>query len=196
MSSKPNFSDPAFINKLITQDHHAIELLIKTYTSHLFNAAKGMGLEDTQATELVQNTWETFFEIINRFEKKSHIRTFVFGIFYNKAKEYKRELGRINQNEPIDELLESQFNQRGHWPGQTHLMEPEKFAQASQTINIIEKCLSLLPVNQKMAFHLKEIECLQSKEICNILGITNTNLGVLLYRAKGALRKCIENKAR
>ncbi|PIP95766.1 MAG: RNA polymerase subunit sigma, partial [Bdellovibrio sp. CG22_combo_CG10-13_8_21_14_all_39_27] len=31
-------------------------------------------------------------------------------------------------------------------------------------------------------------------DICKILDVTTTNLGVLLYRAKNRLRECVETK--
>ncbi len=51
-------------------------------------------------------------------------------------------------------------------------------------------------VNQRMAFFLKEVEGHVSEEICNILEVSNTNLGVLLFRAKNKLRECIERKVK
>jgi len=47
-----------------------------------------------------------------------------------------------------------------------------------------------------MAFNLKQVEELMSKEICNILDISNTNLGVLIYRAKNKLRECVERNSK
>jgi DNA-directed RNA polymerase specialized sigma24 family protein len=61
-------------------------------------------------------------------------------------------------------------------------------------MKLISDCLELLPLNQKMAFNLKEIEEEMTEEICNILSVSATNLGVLLFRARNQLRECIEKK--
>ncbi len=45
-----------------------------------------------------------------------------------------------------------------------------------------------------MAFILREVQEFESKEICKILEVTVTNLGVLLYRARNRLRECLEAK--
>ncbi len=45
-----------------------------------------------------------------------------------------------------------------------------------------------------MAFLLREVEELDTEEICNILEVTRTNLGVLLHRARTRLRECLEAK--
>ncbi len=41
---------------------------------------------------------------------------------------------------------------------------------------------------------LGEVEGLDTDEICKILEVTRTNLGVLLYRARNRLRECLESK--
>jgi hypothetical protein len=45
---------------------------------------------------------------------------------------------------------------------------------------------------QRLAFLLREVEGLETKETCKILEVTRTNLGVLLYRARNRLRACLE----
>ena len=45
-----------------------------------------------------------------------------------------------------------------------------------------------------MAFVLRELEGLTTEEICKILDVNRTNLGVLLYRSRNRLRECLETK--
>ncbi len=58
----------------------------------------------------------------------------------------------------------------------------------------IEECLESLPTPQRMAFVLREIEEMETPEICKILEVSRTNLGVLLYRGRNRLRECLEAK--
>jgi DNA-directed RNA polymerase specialized sigma24 family protein len=41
---------------------------------------------------------------------------------------------------------------------------------------------------------LREVEDLNTKEICNNLRITDTHVGVLIHRARHRLRECMEAK--
>ena len=43
-------------------------------------------------------------EGIGRFEGRSHIRTFLFGIFYNKVSEHLRNRQRAEVNDPIGKM--------------------------------------------------------------------------------------------
>lgn len=186
------FASSEFVQRLISLDHVAIEQVVRTYTEHLFKGSLGLGLSEQEATELVQNVWGTFFDVLPNFKSNSHIRTFLFGILYNKAKELKREKIKFNKHEPIDQVMEERFNDNGSW--KNPIVDPERFMIASQTREIIEKCIEKLPFTQKMAFCLREIDDHGTEEICKILDVTATNLGVLLYRAKNRLRECIEIK--
>lgn len=45
-----------------------------------------------------------------------------------------------------------------------------------------------------MAFYLKEIQGEDTESICKMMGISNTNLAVLIYRAKNNLRISLEKE--
>ncbi|MBI2605074.1 MAG: sigma-70 family RNA polymerase sigma factor [Deltaproteobacteria bacterium] len=194
MTGDQSLSSPLFLNRLRNRDAGAIETVVKSYTEHLYRGALGLGFDAHLARELVQSVWTTFFDVVGTFEGRSHVRTFIFGILYNKASELRRENARFDSVDPIEKILESRFDVSGKWSQPP--VDPEKFLMASQTMALIQKCLDSLPLMQRMAFYLKEIDEHGSSDICNILKVTVTNLGVLLYRARNRLRECIESNAR
>ena len=59
---------------------------------------------------------------------------------------------------------------------------------------MVQGCLETVPRPQRIAFYLREVEELNTEEICKKMAISATNLGVLLYRAGNRLRECIEKK--
>lgn len=183
-----------FIDQLKNRDQQAVEIVVRNYTETLYRGALGLGFDLVTAEELVQSVWVTFFDVVQNFEGRSHVRTFIFGILYNKALEMRRENKKIENTDSIEEVMETRFDSYGHWSKPP--VDPEQFLVASQTMVLIQKCIDGLPINQRMAFCLKEIDGHGSSDICNILGVTVTNLGVLLYRAKNRLRECIESKSK
>jgi len=188
-----HFRSPSFLNKLQNRDKTAISEVVNAYTTHLYKAGMGMGISEEKVQDICHNTWATFFEILPRFEGRSHVRTFLFGIFYNKCSEAYRQNGRFEKADPIEEVMESRFAENDHWSNP--ISEPERYVNQSQMIEIIEKCLEGLPVQQKAAFYLKVVEEKSTQEVCNILEVTNTNLRQLLYRGKNRLRECVEKSA-
>lgn len=186
------FSSPEFLGQLRARTPSAIEQVVRAYTEHLYRAALGMGFDQPNARELVQSVFAVFFESVVTFEGRSQVRTYLFGILYNKASETRREERKIDQTDPVEEVLERRFDAHGHWIKPP--VSPEQFVLATETVGLIEKCLEGLPSQQRLAFYLKEVDEESSPDICKILGVTVTNLGVLLYRARNRLRECIEGK--
>jgi RNA polymerase sigma-70 factor (ECF subfamily) len=186
------FSQDLFVTKVLGNDKEAQTQLVSAYTTPLFRAALGLGFNTEDADELVQKTWLTFFENLHRFERKSHIKTYLFGILYMTAKNLKRANQKQFKMDLIDSIIDQDFAPQGEWIQKP--VDPHKFAERLQDAKNIKDCLDDIPLNYRMAFTLKEIEECSTSEICKILEVTDTNLGVLLFRAKNKLRKCLETK--
>lgn len=188
----PNFRDTKFIARLKERDNEAVAVLVREYTEQLYRASLGLGFDQNAARELVQSVWATFFDVVPDFQGKSHVRTFIFGILYNKASEQRRDQGRFDTPDSIEDVLDQRFDAKGQWIKPP--VNPEEFLAGTETLDLIEKCLEALPFTQRMAFTLKEVQEEDSPDICKILNVSITNLGVLLYRARNRLRECVEGK--
>jgi len=186
-----NFSSPEFIKELKARDHSAISSLIRKYHDGLIYGALKQGLGADQAEEVVQETWSTFFEKVENFKGNSHIRTYLFGIMYNKTK----ELWRSNKKYTHDydeNSLDRLFQVDGHYHKAPK--DPTDWIISKETSQILVQEIEKLPENQRMAFNLKEIQGEKTSDICNIMNISSTNLGVLIYRAKTNLRLVLEKR--
>lgn len=184
------------IDKLCKRDPAALEALVRQHTKHLYKACLGLGFNEVEAEDITQSVWTTFFDVVAQFEGRSSVRTFLFGILYNKASEHRKQSTRAEATENIEDVLDAHFDSNGHWLVAHSPVHPDKFLESTQTMSLIARCLELLPTNQKMAFMLKEVEDEVTDEICKILSVTATNLGVLLFRARVQLRECVDRKSR
>lgn len=184
------------IGKLKERDPAALEQLVRSNTKHLHRACLGLGFSLEEADDLTQSVWYTFFKSIESFAGQSTIRTFLFGILYNKAHELRRQKGRIEATDDIESIVDTYFDSSGKWKPSSSPVEPDRFYESCQTADIIRKCLEMLPAKQKMAFILKEVQEEVSEEVCKIMSVSASNLGVLLFRARNQLRECVERKTR
>ena len=50
-----------------------------------------------------------------------------------------------------------------------------------------------LPARVASVFLMREVEDTPSREVCETLGISESNLWVMLHRARMALRQCLED---
>ena len=185
-----NFSDPAFLDRLRQRDEDAITQIVKAYGTQIYRACLGACLREEEAEEAVQETFTAFVQNVDRFEGRSHIRTWLFGILYNKIAESRRKRVREEANDPIEDVFESRFDTAGSWARPPR--DVERLFNDSELRAAIAKCLEGLSDKQKQAFLLREVEGYPSPEVCEILTVTITNLGVLLFRARNRLRECLE----
>ena len=89
-----------------------------------------------------------------------------------------------------------QFDQRGHWgngPVSWHGDTPDSLLEKDELNDCIEKTLASLPPLQRTTFVMREMQGHSYATICNTLEVTESNIRVLLHRAKAKLLKSIEH---
>ncbi len=189
---KMSIDDPQFANRIRAADPEALGAVVKAYLGQIHRAARSAGLDPERAEEVTQATFTTFIEKAKNFEGRSHVRTWLFGILYHKIRETRRQLQQERQMDEIDESFEKRFDAKGSWVRPPQPVDAQLYA--SEIRVHFEDCLETAPTQQRMAFVLREVDGLSSDEICNILDISSTNLGVIIYRVRNHLRECLEAK--
>lgn len=165
---------------------------MQEHSRPLYRAARGLGLSHEAAEDLVQDVFVTFLESLERFEGRSSVRTWLFGILYRKSFEKRRQLGKEARQDPLEETFPNRFHPAGHWAQPPQNLENR--LDSRHLREALEQCLDSLPETQRTVFVLRDVEGFSTEEICKVLGITRTNLFVLTLRARTRLRECLEEK--
>jgi RNA polymerase sigma-70 factor (ECF subfamily) len=186
------FSDPSFLARLRAKDPEALGEVVKAYLGQIQRAARGAGLTASEADDVAQATCTTFIETADRFEGRSHVRTWLFGILYKTIAGRRRERDKERRVDDIDETFETRFDSSGSWSNPPRGGYEVVWSQ--QVADKTAECLDEAPDKQRMAFVLREVHGLSSEEICNALEVSRTNLGVMLHRLRHRLRDCLESK--
>ncbi|MDA2937362.1 sigma-70 family RNA polymerase sigma factor [Acidobacteria bacterium AH-259-A15] len=187
-----SIDDPQLAARIRGADPEALELVVHTYLHQVLRAARGAGLDPQRAEEVTQDTFVTFIEKASQFEGRSHVRTWLFGILYKKIAEARRQRQRERQMDAIEDIVEQRFDTKGSWLRPPQPIEAKLYS--GEVSVLLEGCLEAVPTQQRMAFVLREVEGFTTNEICKILSVTRTNLGVLMYRVRNRLRECLEAK--
>jgi len=172
---------------------------IESHRGYLMRVAT-LQLRDRDAAEdVVQDTLVAALAGQAGFTGRSSVKTWLTGILKHKIVDAIRR----RQREPLLEAslpeetdlddFEPLFNERGAWDAMpTQWNDPEAALSRSQFFDILEFCLERLPPNTGRVFMMREVMELESEEICKELRITSNNLWVILYRARMALRLCLQ----
>lgn len=168
----------------------AVEALVQEYTGPLMGAAFALGFSESDAEELVQDTFVALLAALERFEMRSKLKTYIFGILYNKAWTLRGKQNREESFDPQEPEFQNRFDTKGMWV--TPPKGPEDAAMTEEIRAWVRKCSENLPLNQRAALFLKEIDGEDSESVCNVLNVSPTNLRVLLHRARIKMRDCLE----
>lgn len=180
-------SDTAYLNDLRRQ-------MLKFATLQLSNSHL--------AEDAVQEALIGVLKNAKSFAGRAALKTWVFAILKNKIADALRqklrmlEASNLLQEDEEKEDFSELFDQRGHWQRDERPAtwgNPQDCLRQSQFWKVFEACLEGLPANQARVFMMKEFVELDAHDICTTVGITVTNLNVMLHRSRLRLRECLEN---
>jgi RNA polymerase sigma-70 factor (ECF subfamily) len=199
MSDKQKIQENIDLAALRKQDHLAFECLVEKYHRQMIIVARAI-IGDSLAEEVVQEAWLSIYHALPSFEGRSSLKTWIYTIVSNQAKTRLRKESRtVNMNDMEEDipayLKKENFQSSGHWVTPPPLWDsesPEELLENEQLQRCIEKTLELLPALQKSVFLLRDIEQQSLEEICNMLQIANSNVRVLLHRARLKLMQVID----
>jgi RNA polymerase sigma-70 factor (ECF subfamily) len=154
-------------------------------------------LRDRQAAEdAVQDTLVAALAGETGFGGRSNLRTWLTGILKHKVVDTIRRQSReapLPQDEAGTDDFDALFDDSGHWSSPpAGWGDPDAALGEKQFFAALEECLAKLPAKTSRAFLMREHMGLETSEICKELGVTSTHCWVLLYRARVALRECLE----
>jgi RNA polymerase sigma-70 factor (ECF subfamily) len=151
-------------------------------------------LRDRHAAEdVVQETLLAALAGEAGFGGRSNLRTWLTGILKHKIVDAIRRASRETAAITDDTELDVLFDERGHWNEM-----PAAWDQADASLSqkqffvALEDCLARLPAKTAQVFMMREHLGYETADICKELGVTPTHCWVLLYRARVALRECLQ----
>jgi RNA polymerase sigma-70 factor (TIGR02943 family) len=176
-------------------------MLLKYATLQLRNAA--------QAQDVVSEVVLAALEKPEAFSGKSSVNTWLVGILKFKIidqfRRSKRETtvgtsnGSDGDDDSFNELEKLMFDDTGHGSEPTAMwaspiVAPDASLQEKQFFAVLEACVKDLPEQQGRVFMMREWLELSTDDICKELGLTTSNLWVLLHRARTRLQVCLNTR--
>jgi RNA polymerase sigma-70 factor (ECF subfamily) len=174
---------------------------LEEYGDALFRYALARLRDTTHAEDMVQETLLAALQARVSYAGRASEKTWLTGILKHKIVDFIRKQVRETTVDDISVLsdaatkseVDDLFDVRGHWiRSPRDWGNPDRTLHNRQFLNVFEACLDRLKPAFAKVFALKELSGLSNEEICNELGITATNCGVMLYRARMGLRRCLE----
>jgi RNA polymerase sigma-70 factor, ECF subfamily len=137
--------------------------------------------DDAAAEDLVQETFVAFFRAVSRYDRSSSLKTFLMSIAANRARHYFRTAARRRVA-----MARFQDHDSGAPPS-----TPEDQVGRIRLADALMRLLERLPMDQRLAFVLCEVEEKTSAEAAIIVGASQATVRSRLWHAKRKLRRAL-----
>jgi RNA polymerase sigma-70 factor (TIGR02943 family) len=168
---------------------------VEANADYLFNFAIGQVRDTNIAEDLVQETFLAALKSQNNFSGRSSERTWLVGILRHKIYDHLRKTCReravrVDVSSADDVPGCDPFDSCVAWVHEmaAEATSPSRRIEMAEFREHLESAMGKLPPRIAQVFQLYQIEERPNREVCEQLNISESNLWVMLHRARKQLR--------
>jgi len=175
-----HLTDDEIVKRVLAGDSGLFELLIRRHDQRVYRAARAIVRNETDADDIVQETYLRAFQHLSQFEARAKFSTWLLRIAIHEA------LARYRENARFEDLDEISESEKAH---ADPCSSPEQIAVRGEIREMVQRAIDELPPTLRTVLMLRQIEGMSISEAAEVLEISQDNLNVRLHRAKAALRE-------
>jgi RNA polymerase sigma-70 factor, ECF subfamily len=193
------------VERLLAGDEEAFARLVGAHHASMVRLALTFVTDRGAAEEVVQETWLGVLKGLPAFEGRASLKTWIYRILVNRARTRGIRDGRtvnfsaLEDADEAETTLADRFTAQGRWirpPAMWAEQDPEAVLLRRETAGALQRAIENLPAPQRAVLTLRDVEGVDAREVCNILAISETNLRVLLHRARTRVRAALDSHLR
>src|SRR5687767_10694892 len=179
--------EAALIQRCAARDEEACAELVSEHQRMVYQLSLNLLGDHNEALDLSQEVFLRVFRTIHTFRGQSALRTWIYRIVVNQARNRQRWWRRRHRAEQVS--LDAHVEKFGELESQNDASTPDRMFVRNETASRIWNALDRLPFDQRTALVLREIDGLRYDEIAFSLGIAVGTVKSRLTRARQALRE-------
>jgi RNA polymerase sigma-70 factor (ECF subfamily) len=187
--------DSALVAGLRAGDECAYEILIQRFQQPVYNLISRLVDDPGDAADVAQEVFLKVFRKVNGFRSESSLKTWVYRIAVNEARNQRRWFVRHRGKEIGLDPADAAAQGPQDWlcdPGRS----PYQTALDQETHALIESALNKVSPNYRAAVVLREVEGLSYEEISEILEVSLGTVKSRILRGRESLRKHLVDRLR
>jgi RNA polymerase sigma-70 factor (ECF subfamily) len=177
--------EASLIQRCAARDEDACAELVSEHQRMVYQLSLNLLNDHNEALDLSQEVFLRVFRTIHTFRGHSSLRTWMYRIVINQARNRQRWWRRRHRAQQVS--LDQHIQDHGELP-ETAASGPDRVVGQKQLAERIRLALDALPFDQKTAIVLREIDGLSYEEIGFSLGIAVGTVKSRLARAREGLR--------
>jgi RNA polymerase sigma-70 factor, ECF subfamily len=178
--------EASLIQRCVARDEDACADLVNEHQRMVYQLSLNLLGDHNEALDLSQEVFLRVFRTIHTFRGASQLRTWIYRIVVNQARNRQRWWRRRHKSQQVS--LDDHIRDHGELPDSGNGGSPDRVLGQKQLAERIRVALDHLPFDQRTALVLREIDGLSYEEIGYSLGIAVGTVKSRLARAREALR--------
>jgi RNA polymerase sigma-70 factor (ECF subfamily) len=159
----------------------------------LYRVARAVMKNDTEAEDVVQETYLHAFSSLSKFRGESSLATWLTRIALNEALGHKRKQRATVTLESV-ETAQQTSAQIIQFPAMNTETDPERSAAQSEIRKLLERAMDALPEPFRLVFVMRDVEEMSIEETASHLDIRPETVKTRLHRARRLLRQSLDGQ--
>ncbi len=174
-------------------DQAAFRAIMEQNNRRLYRVARAAMQDDTEAEDVVQETYLQAFSNLSKFRGESSLATWLTRIALNEALGRKRKQRATVTLESIQKAQERSA-QIIQFPATNTETDPERSAAQSEIRKLLERAMDALPEPFRLVFIMRDVEEMSIEETAFHLDIRPETVKTRLHRARRLLRQSLDGQ--
>lgn len=191
-ANSESLSDEELLARARLGDERAVRAITLRYNRRLYRVARSILRNDSEAEDVVQETYVRAFTGLDLFRGEAAFGTWLTRIAINDA------LGRLRRRRPTveweshgEDRLQAEIIQ---FPGSAAANDPERTMARSEIRDVLEQSIDDLPDPFRLVFVARVVEGMNVEETAELLGLRSETVKTRLHRARLLLRATLEEQ--
>ncbi len=167
-----------YLSQIAHGDKQALAALYRVLEKPVFRFIQSRLNDPFESSDLLHDVFMEVWRSAGRFEGRSKVQTWIFGIAYRKVIDVHRKRGRVKVTDDIPEVVDDDAN-------------TEACLAAGQEAEHVRHCVGTLKDDHRSAISLAFFEDMTYGEIAEVTGVPEGTIKTRIYHAKKLLLRCL-----
>lgn len=174
-------TDEEVVSRVLSGDIGAYEQLMRRHNQRLYRMARSIVRNETEAEDIVQEAFVRAYAALSKFEGRSSFATWVTRIAYHEALRSRRKQIQESKHKA---WLGAEMQSNGSVRSEHDKGQEGEGLRRKEVVKMICQSFDKLSTMHRSVLMLRLVEGLSTRETAECLRISESNVKVLLHRAK------------
>lgn len=169
----------ALMSAIAGGDKQALAALYRALEQPVFRFIRSRLNDPFEAGDILHDVFMDVWRSAGRFEGRSKVQTWIFGIAYRKVIDAHRRRGRVDVTDEFDDQIDDS-------------PDAEACLASSEEAEHVRHCLGTLKDDHRAAIAMAFYEDMTYGEIAEVAGVPEGTIKTRVFHAKKLLMRCLE----